>query len=60
MPADIVNLRRARKARARAEKEKLAETNRLAFGRSKAEKSATAAERLRAQRAIEGRRREKD
>lgn len=39
MSADIVNLRQARKARSRTDKEKQAEQNRLFHGRSKAEKS---------------------
>jgi hypothetical protein len=60
MPADIVNLRRARKAKARAEREKTATDNRLAFGRSKAEKQLTKAEREREQRAIDAHRREPD
>jgi hypothetical protein len=60
MPADIVNLRRARKAKARAEREKTAAGNRAAFGRSKVEKQVTKAERERAARAIDAHRREPD
>lgn len=60
MSADLINLRRARKAKARDEKERQAKTNRLAFGRTKAEKKETAAERDRALRAIDAHRREKD
>lgn len=60
MPADVINLRRARKAKARAEREKTAADNRVAFGRSKAEKQLTKAEREREQRAIEAHRREPD
>ncbi len=41
--ADIVNLRMARKARARAENETTAAANRLKFGVSKPEKSLRAA-----------------
>ncbi|WP_117192540.1 DUF4169 family protein [Rhizobium terrae] len=41
MSAEIVNLRQFRKDKARLEKEKQAEQNRLSFGRSKAEKSLT-------------------
>ena len=41
MSADIINLRQARKARARLEKEEKAQENRLQFGRSKAEKRQT-------------------
>jgi Domain of unknown function (DUF4169) len=42
---EIVNLRRARKDRARAEQEKKAAENRVAFGRTKQEKKRSAAER---------------
>ena len=38
MSADLINLRRARKAMHRDENEKLAEQNRAKFGRSKIEK----------------------
>lgn len=38
MAADIVNLRQFRKQKARSEKEKQADQNRLSFGRTKAEK----------------------
>lgn len=41
MTADIVNLREFRKKQARAEKEKLAEQNRVSFGRTKVEKKLT-------------------
>ena len=58
MAAEIINLRRARKAKARTAREKEAEANRLAFGRTKAERAATEAERDRAERGIEGHRRE--
>jgi len=60
MPADIVNLRRARKAKARVEREREAETNRVRFGRTRAEKEGLAAERDKAARALESHRREKD
>jgi hypothetical protein len=60
MPADIVNLRRARKAKARAEREKTAADHRVAFGRSKVEKQLTKAERERAARTIDAHRREPD
>ena len=36
--AEIVNLRMARKQKARAQRERVAEQNRAAFGRSKAER----------------------
>lgn len=39
---EIVNLNRFRKQRSRAEAEKQAAENRVAFGRSKAERTATA------------------
>lgn len=35
---EILNLRQARKARERAEKDRAAEANRIAFGRTKAER----------------------
>ncbi|HYD15963.1 MAG TPA: DUF4169 family protein [Hyphomicrobium sp.] len=38
MTAEIVNLRKARKARDRVAKEKRAEENRVKFGRTKAER----------------------
>jgi hypothetical protein len=38
MSADVVNLRKARKAKARAQKDAQAEQNRLIFGRTKAER----------------------
>jgi hypothetical protein len=60
MPVDIVNLRRARKAKARSEREKTAADNRAAFGRSKAEKQLTKAEHERAARTIDAHRRELD
>lgn len=39
MTAEIVNLNKFRKAKERAEKEKLAQENRASFGRSKAERT---------------------
>lgn len=41
--ADILSLSKARKARARADKEQLASENRVRFGRTKAEKQRDAA-----------------
>jgi hypothetical protein len=38
---DVVNLRQFRKQKARSEKERQAEQNRLTFGRTKAEKTLT-------------------
>lgn len=43
MTGDVVNLRQFRKQKARSEKEKQAEQNRLSFGRTKSEKSLTRA-----------------
>jgi hypothetical protein len=42
--AEIINLRQARKQKARAEKEARADANRIAFGRTRAEKNLTKAE----------------
>ncbi|WP_075292259.1 DUF4169 family protein [Pararhizobium arenae] len=41
MTGDVVNLRQFRKRKARGEKEKNAEQNRISFGRTKAEKELT-------------------
>lgn len=43
MSADVVNLRQFRKSKARSEKEKQADQNRITFGRTKAEKELTRA-----------------
>ena len=56
MTADIINLRNARKQKARAERDAAAAANRRAFGRPKAEKQKTAAERAKAERALKGHR----
>lgn len=56
--AEIVNLRRARKAKARTEAEKKAADNRVAFGRSKAEKTLAKVEKEQSARFIDGHRRE--
>lgn len=58
--ADIVNLRQARKQKARAARQAEAEQNRIAFGRTKAEKAATRAENRRAEQAHEAGKREPD
>ena len=42
MTADLVNLRQFRKHKARLQKEKTAEQNRIAHGRTKAERELTA------------------
>jgi len=51
--ADIINLNKARKAKARADKAVLAQENRARFGRSKAEKQADAAERAKVARILD-------
>ncbi|MCA1867456.1 DUF4169 family protein [Agrobacterium genomosp. 3] len=60
MAADIVNLRQFRKQKARNEKEKQAEQNRLSFGRSKIEKNLTSALNEKAEKALDQGRLEKD
>jgi hypothetical protein len=52
--ADIINLRQARKTRARAEKERAAAANRAKFGRTKAERQASLKEEARLDRKVEG------
>ncbi|RXT54993.1 hypothetical protein B6S44_11905 [Bosea sp. Tri-44] len=54
--AEIVNLRRARKARDRATAEAQAAQNRIDFGRTKAERTLTEAEKTLAKRRLEGHR----
>ncbi|GAB7550790.1 DUF4169 family protein [Novosphingobium sp. 11B] len=56
--AEIVNLRMARKARARSADKAEAAANRAQHGRTKAEKSATQAEVARIDRTLDGARRE--
>ena len=56
--AEIVNLRQARKGKARGDKEAQAAANRAKFGRSKAEKDVEAAKQALADRALEGHKRE--
>lgn len=58
--AEIINLRRARKQKARAEADKTAEQNRISFGRTKAERSLAEAERDKATRHIDGHRLTRD
>ncbi len=55
---NILSLSKARKTRARAEKEATAEANRLKHGRSKAEKAKDAAEKSVVSRKIDGHLRE--
>jgi hypothetical protein len=56
--AEIVNLRRARKAKAKAQGEQQAAENRVRFGRTKGERERAAAEGELAARRVEGHRRE--
>jgi Domain of unknown function (DUF4169) len=56
--SEIVNLRAARKAKARSDEKRQAAANRTAFGRTKAEKAAEAAAKARLDRALEQARRE--
>ena len=55
---EIVNLRRARKDRVRTQADRQAQVNRAAFGRSKSEREASAAQRELTDRRIEGHKRE--
>jgi hypothetical protein len=56
--SDVVNLRAARKAKARADSKRQAATNRAAFGRTKAEKAAETSAKERLERALDQARRE--
>ena len=58
--ADLVNLNRFRKQKARAEKEAAAAENRVRFGRTKAEKEVEAQEATRKARLLDGHRRAED
>jgi len=55
---EVVNLRQARKAKARRDKEAQAATNRALHGRTKAERAADAAERSRAEQLLDGAKRD--
>lgn len=57
--AEIVNLNRARKAKARAEKQKTAEANRLKHGTPKAARNLAEARKDKADQALSGHRLEK-
>ncbi|MAX01020.1 MAG: DUF4169 domain-containing protein [Sphingomonas sp.] len=57
---EVVNLRTARKARARAAKAATAETNRAAFGRTKAERARDAANKAKRDALLDGAKREED
>ena len=52
--AEVINLRRARKARAKSQKEEQAAQNRLLFGMSKAERVNIAAERAKDKQQLDG------
>jgi hypothetical protein len=56
--AEIVNLNKARKTKARAQKEVVAAENRVRFGRTKAEKAKVSAERERIDKTLDGSKRE--
>ena len=56
--ADVISLSKARKQKARADKDATAAANRLQFGRTKAEKQKAAAEKAIAVRTIEAHKRE--
>lgn len=51
---DVINLREARKKRERRDKDAKAAVNRIAFGRSKAEKALTEAEEAMKRRLLDG------
>ena len=57
---DVVNLKGVRKSKARAAAEAKAQANRVAFGRTKAEKKTTQAEREAADRKLDGHKRDDD
>jgi hypothetical protein len=56
--AEIVNLRAARKAKARADAASKAAANRARFGRTKAEKQADVADRARRDQTLDGAKRD--
>jgi hypothetical protein len=58
--AEVVNLNRARKARAKADKSKTAEANRVLHGTSKALRNLAKARKNKADQVLSGRRLEKD
>jgi len=55
---DVINLRTARKAKARATAAAKADANRVRFGRTKAEKQVEAIDRARAERLLDGAKRD--
>ncbi len=58
--AEIINLRMARKARARAQDKAQADANRAQHGRSRGERQATEAELVRLHRTVDGAKRERE
>ena len=56
--AEIINLRRLRKANQRLEADKQADANRQKYGQSKAEKKLASAEKIRAAKQFDGHKRE--
>lgn len=56
MASNVVNLNRFRKQKARADKEKQAEINRIRHGRTKAQKERELADQQRAARLLDGKR----
>jgi hypothetical protein len=58
--ADIVNLRRARKDKARQQRESEADANRRRFGRTKAEKAADKDAQDRVRREVDGKKIDRD
>lgn len=58
MNDNVINLKRVRKTKARAEAEATAESNRIAHGRTKAEKKLTQAEKESAARKLDGHKRD--
>ena len=60
MSGDVVNLRQFRKAKARTDKERQAEQNRISHGRTKAEKDLTRKLNDRAAKSLDDRRLESD
>ena len=60
MAGEIVNLRQARKAKRRGEKEAAAAANRARFGRSKGERRAEEAEQQRRDRELAGKKLDKE
>ncbi|WP_084397699.1 DUF4169 family protein [Henriciella aquimarina] len=57
--AEPINLNKARKAKARADKAQQASENRAKFGRTKAQKQAEATEQEKLRKAIEAKKRER-